>query len=226
MAAELEADRQALRERLIGKHYLGWAHFAFTTLGCLFAIAFALSRLAHLRPAQWLIVPAAFLIANLAEYLGHKGPMHHRRRGLGLVFRRHTLEHHRFFTHQAMAYQHSRDFKLVLFPPVMLLFFLGGIATPIGAAFFILFGANVGWLFVATATGYFLLYEWLHFSYHLPHAHPIAQLPLVVRLRAHHTVHHDPSRMARYHFNISFPICDRLFGTCAPPDSAPPSDSD
>ena len=225
MAFGLEEDREALRQRLIGRRYRGWAHFAFTSLGCLSTIAFAISRLHHVRPAQWLTVPAAFLIANAAEYFGHKGPMHHRRRGLSLVFRRHTLEHHRFFTHQAMAFDSTRDFKLVLFPPVMLLFFLGGIATPIGVACFVLFGANVGWLFVATATGYFLCYEWLHFSYHLPHAHPIAQLPLVVRLRRHHTLHHDPSRMARYHFNITFPICDRLFGTCAAPEPGSP-DSD
>ena len=38
-------------------------------------------------------------------------------------------------------------------------------------------------------------------------------LPFMAALRRHHTLHHDPARMGRYHFNISFPVCDRLFGT-------------
>ena len=33
------------------------------------------------------------------------------------------------------------------------------------------------------------------------------------RLRRLHTVHHDVSRMTRCNFNITFPICDRLYGT-------------
>ena len=48
-----------------------------------------------------------------------------------------------------MSYESSRDFKMVLFPPVMLLFFLGGMATPIALILFLLFTPNVGWLFVA-----------------------------------------------------------------------------
>ncbi len=89
------------------------------------------------------MIPIAFLIANLVEYLGHRGPMHRMKRGLGVIFRRHTLEHHHFFTDQQMSYESSRDFKAVLFPPVMLLFFIGGIATPIGLALFLLISPNV-----------------------------------------------------------------------------------
>jgi hypothetical protein len=223
---ELTRDRQALRAKLVGPRYLGWAHFAFTSLGSLLVIALAISRVHRVRPLEWLTLPVAFLVANAAEYFGHKGPMHHRTRGLGLVFQRHTLEHHRFFTDRAMAYEGTRDFKLVLFPPVMLLFFLGAIATPLGLAAFFLFGATVGWLFVAVAMGYFLSYEWLHFSYHLPIAHPLARLPAIAALRRHHTVHHDPRRMAAYHFNITFPIFDWLLKTRVPKsDAVAPSDT-
>jgi hypothetical protein len=213
---DVATERAQLRARLIGPRYLGYAHLAFTSLGSLSVVLFALFRLHQVRAAEWLTVPVAFLVANAAEYFGHKGPMHHRRRGLGLVFRRHTLEHHRFFTDEAMAFEGTRDFKLVLFPPVMLLFFLGGIATPIALLARVTLGANVAWLFVAVGVGYFLTYEWLHFAYHLPASHPVARLPLVAALAHHHTVHHDPSRMARFHFNITFPIFDRLLGTMAP----------
>lgn len=214
MAPEaLESCRAALRAQKIGPRYRGWAHLAFTSLGALSAIAFAASRVHAIRPLEWLTLPAGFLIANAAEYFGHRGPMHHRTRGLALVFQRHTLEHHRFFTEEAMGFDSSRDFKLVLFPPVMLLFFLGGIAAPLGLAAGALVSANVGWLFAAVALGYFLTYEWLHFAYHLPDGHPLRRVRALEWLRRHHAAHHDPRRMARAHFNITFPLCDWLFGT-------------
>jgi len=39
-------------------------------------------------------------------------------RGLALLFERHTEQHHRFFTDEAMSYEGRRDYKMVLFPPV------------------------------------------------------------------------------------------------------------
>ena len=219
--ADLARDREALRARLIGRHYVGWAHFAFTSLASLAAVGFAIAHVHRVRPLEWLTLPVGFLVANAAEYFGHRGPMHHRRAGLSLVFQRHTLEHHRFFTHEAMAFEGTRDFKLVLFPPVMLVFFLGGIATPLALLAFCLFGTNVAWLFVAIAVGYYLTYEWLHFSYHLPATHPLSRLPAIAALRRHHTAHHDPALMARANFNITFPIFDRLLGTTSAPTVLP-----
>ena len=162
---------------------------------------------------ELLTVPVSFLIANLAEYFGHKGPMHRKAAGLGIVFRRHTLEHHHFFTHQAMSFESTRDFKMVLFPPVLLIFFLGGIATPLGALAFLLLTPNCGWLFVTTAMAYFLSYEWLHFSYHLPDGHWLSRTRVLARLRKHHTHHHDLALMGKWNFNITFPICDAVMGT-------------
>ena len=209
----VELFRTTYRAREIGPHYSGWLHFAFTSIGSLSAIGFALSRLAEPSVLEWLTVPATFVVANFGEYFGHRGPMHHRRRGLGLLFQRHTLQHHRFFTADAMTCESTRDFKMVLFPPVMLLFFLGALAAPIGLGLFALFGSNVGWLFVATAVAYFLSYEWLHFAYHQPPASAIGRLPGLAALRRHHAVHHDPRRMQRWNFNITFPIADRVMGT-------------
>ena len=121
------------------------------------AIGFSLSRLEAVRPLEWLTVPAVFLFGNVVEFLGHRGPMHHRQRGLRLLFQRHTEQHHRFFTHEALAYESARDVKMVLFPPVLLLFFLGAIATPLAALCFALVSPSVGWLFAASAVGYYLI---------------------------------------------------------------------
>lgn len=220
---EAGADyREEFRKVAIGSSYSGWGHFAFTTVGSLATIAFAASRLSGVRAWEWALTPLFLLIANLAEYFGHKGPMHHRRKGLGLLFQRHTLQHHRFFTQRNMSCDSSRDFKIVLFPPVMLAFFIGGIATPIGTAFYFLVSPNAGFLFAVVGIAYFLLYEWLHFAYHQPAESVLARLPGVSWLREHHRMHHDPTLMTRWNFNLTFPIGDLLMGTCyrKPEDAA------
>lgn len=213
LPASVVRFREGIRPQAIGRHYQGWAHFAFTSVGSLAVIGFAISRVSAPTWREWLMIPAAFLIANAAEYFAHRGAMHRRLRGLRLIYKRHTQEHHHFFTHEAMGFEGTRDFKMVLFPPIMLVFFLGGIATPIAALCFWLLSANCGWLFMAIGLAYFLTYEWLHFSYHLPNGHWIARLPLMARLRRHHTHHHNLSLMGKWNFNITFPIYDTVMGT-------------
>jgi sterol desaturase/sphingolipid hydroxylase (fatty acid hydroxylase superfamily) len=95
----------------------------------------------------------------------------------------------------------------------MLFFFLGVVAAPVGGLLFLVASPNVAWLYVATAISYFLCYEWLHFAYHQPPQGLIGRLPFVAVLRRHHMRHHDPSLMSRWNFNITFPICDAVFGT-------------
>jgi hypothetical protein len=209
------AFRRAHRERHIGPRYRGWAHLAVTSVGSIAAITFAAIQVDRPSLLELASVPLFFLIANLGEYLGHRGPMHHRRKGMAILFERHTRQHHRFYTHEAMAAESHVDFQMVLFPPVMLIFFLGFLALPIGALLHVLVSPNVGWLFAATAVSYFLTYEWLHFAYHLPADGRIGRNPIVRRLRRHHAIHHDPRRMTHGNFNITFPIADWLFGTIA-----------
>jgi hypothetical protein len=205
--------REEYRTHEIGPRYRGWLHFGFTTIGSLAVLAFAVSRVSGAAPLEWLTVPVAFLFANFAEYLGHRGPMHHRRRPLRILFERHTKQHHQFFTHEAMAYESSRDFKMVLFPPAMLVFFLGGVAAPLAGLLFLVAGANVAWLFVAVAIAYFLTYEWLHFAYHLDERSFVGGSILFRSLRRHHQRHHDKALMGHWNFNITFPIADLVFGT-------------
>jgi hypothetical protein len=211
--SDVQTFRREYRERHISPRYSGLLHFAFTSVGSLAVVALALGQVRDLHPVELLTVPVTFLFANYVEYRGHKGPMHRSTRGLGLLFERHTAQHHRFFTDEAMSYESRRDYKMVLFPPVMLLTFLGAIAAPVGGILFLIASRNVAWLYVATAMGYFLSYEWLHFSHHLPERSWIARRHVLRKLRAHHQRHHDPAAMTACNFNITFPICDALFGT-------------
>jgi len=210
---EVSRFRREYRETSIGPHYRGWLHFGFTTTGSLLAIGVAASRLHGVTALEWLTLPLGFVVANVVEYLAHKGPMHRPRAGLGFLYQRHTREHHHFFTHDAMECESSRDFKMVLFPPALLFFFLGMITAPIALMLGALFSANVGWLFVLLGASYFLTYEWLHFSYHQPSDSAIGRLGVVRALRRHHQAHHDKALMGKWNFNITFPISDRLFGT-------------
>ena len=76
--------------------------------------------------------------------------MHYPTRGLRLVYERHTRQHHRFLTDNAL--------------PAWLL--LARLATP-----------NVAWLFVAVSLGYFLNYEFLHLSSQRPTSLRFRQSP-------------------------------------------------
>lgn len=207
--------REAYRKEKIGRLYSGPAHFLFTTTVSLAVVGYCIGRVTAVRWWELLVVPFTFLFANFAEYAGHRYSMH-RPRFPRFVYRRHTLEHHHFFTDTEMAYDSTRDWKAVLFPPQVILFFLGGFGLPMGLLLTFATTANVAWLFVATAIGYFITYEFLHFAYHMEEASWVGRLGIVRRLRQHHTRHHDPTLMGKYNFNITFPIFDWVFGTNAP----------
>jgi hypothetical protein len=202
------------RGRNIGPRYSGWLHFATTTVGAAAVIGFCAWQIDSPTALELAMIPLIFLFANIVEYLGHRGPMHHRGKALAILFDRHSQQHHRFYTHDAMESESHRDFQMVLFPPVMLAFFLGGVA-PLGYALAKVTTANIGYLFVATGFSYFLLYEWMHWAYHQPLATRIGGSRLIARLRRHHLIHHDIEQMTSVNFNITFPIGDWIFGTTA-----------
>jgi hypothetical protein len=219
MDAAMEAGQQvhAYRERYRREHvpagYRGGWHLVFTFgLGSAALVA-CLLQLEDVQPLEWLAVPVTALYANLAEYWGHRGPMHHLRRGLGLVYERHTRQHHRFFTASTMTLDTLRDLRAVLFPPVLMTFFLAAFALPVALLLATFTTDNLGWLFAATSLAYFLNYEILHLAYHLPRRYAVARWPIVGRLRRLHETHHDPALMSQHNFNISYPLGDWLFGT-------------
>jgi hypothetical protein len=216
-ADAVAAYREQYRQEHVPPGYQGWRHLLFTFGIGGAAMAGAILQLDQVRPLEWLAIPLTFLYTNFAEYWGHRGPMHHLKRGLRLVYERHTRQHHRFFTDQRMELDGLRDLRAVLFPPVLMIFFFAAFALPVGFALAWVASPNVAWLYVATSLGYFLNYEFLHMAYHLPASHPVARWPLVGRLKGLHQAHHDPRLMAHYNFNITYPIFDVVFGTLRRP---------
>ncbi len=211
--AAAQAYREDYRREHVPLRYKGWLHLAFTFGVGGTALVSCVMRLEQVTPFEWLTLPLTFLYANLVEYWGHRGPMHHLTHGLRLVYERHTRQHHRFFTDEAMPIDGLRDLRAVLFPPVLMTFFITAFALPAGLLLAWIATPNVAWLFVATSLGYFLNYEFLHLAYHLPPSHPIARWRLIRQLKPLHQVHHDPTQMAHCNFNITYPIGDALFRT-------------
>ncbi|HCV21617.1 MAG TPA: fatty acid hydroxylase, partial [Gammaproteobacteria bacterium] len=73
--------------------------------------------------------------------------------------------------------------------------------------------ANVGWLFISTTTGIYLIYEFMHFCCHVDESWFVRNMPLVNTIRRHHTAHHNSRLMMEKNMNLTFPISDWLFGT-------------
>ena len=209
----VERFRAEYRATEIPAGYDGRGHLAFTFGVGTLAMVACLAMLQDVKPLEWLAVPLALAYANLAEYLGHRFPMHRPFRGQGQVYKRHAGQHHRFFNHDSMPLGGRRDLRAVLFPPVLVVFFFGVFATPVWFLLAWLVSRNVAWLFLASGVFYYVHYEFLHLAYHLPPDHPIARLGLVRRLQWLHRGHHDPALMTKRNFNITWPLCDWLFGT-------------
>lgn len=213
MAKNTSAYRDEYRSENISAGYSAIRHMLFNAAIGLSFIAWATSQLDTVTVLEWFAIPLTFLYANFAEYLGHRYPMHNPLPGLSTIYRRHAKEHHRFFVADYMAFDEPRDVKAVLFPPTLVLFFASVFGVPMWFLVSWLWSSNAAWLFVLTGAGYFLNYEVLHTIYHLPEQSRIRQLPIIDRLSIWHTVHHQPELMRHYNFNITYPICDLLFGT-------------
>ena len=208
--AEFRADFQ--RARVPG-YYSGTVHLLLT-VGASFAVAvYCLFQLQDVRPLEWLTIPVTFLYANLTEYVAHRYPMHRPFRGLRRIFAGHTLDHHYYYTHEAMELHGMRDLAIILFPPIMLLFMFGVFGFPVAYLLGVWISPNVGYLFLAVAMGYYFNYELFHLAYHMPKTSWVGGLPVMERLRVNHMRHHDTKLMSSYCFNITYPICDFIFGT-------------
>jgi sterol desaturase/sphingolipid hydroxylase (fatty acid hydroxylase superfamily) len=178
------------------------------------AVAFAAATLERPSAAEWAVVPAAFLVANIAEWALHRYVMHVPRVPGRVIYERHTLTHHALFTPGRMAVTSPRELRFVLMPALALPAMLVAVA-PLIAAVALAVSPNAARILTLVLVGYYLLYEALHTAYHLPESSAIGRTRLVRALRRHHATHHDPRAMSDTNFNITFPIADALFGTRA-----------
>ncbi|MCH2555926.1 MAG: sterol desaturase family protein [Alcanivorax sp.] len=192
--------------------YRGEMHLAFTLIFTFGVILFCATRLHDTSWSEWLFVVVPMLVfGNWAEWAGHRYLLHSPRSLLKSAYKRHVATHHQFFSHQTLDYHGQRDWRALLFPPFAPVLFVGA-AVPPALLLGMLWSANAGYIAVLTMAAYFLMYEGLHTLSHLEH--PILdRLPLVNTVRRMHVLHHNPDFMHTHNFNLTFPLCDALFGT-------------
>lgn len=200
--------------------YSGFGHGA-RILG--FGLAVIVAAIAGLR-APLTVAEIAILIPvligwNLLEWYGHRA-LHRPGKGAlaRALYQRHTLTHHRFFTHESMALRDSRDLKIVFFPhfalPLLTL-----LALPALLLVGLLWSINAALVALIALVAIYLIFEALHLCAHLPQASRVARLPGIRVMCEHHRRHHDPRIMMDRNMNFTFPLADWLLGALARRDS-------
>ena len=205
------ARRDELRARVVAEipgWYSPWLHLAFPSLVGIGVIVTCLLLLRDVRPLELLAIPATFLLLNAGEWRIHRDMLHKRTPPLGVLYDRHTPQHHMIFVTDDMAIRSPREFYLVLIPAYGII--AAGLgALPIPLVLWLAFGLrNAALLFMVMTMGYVVLYEWLHLSYHAPADSFVGRLRLIQRLRRHHAVHHAPELMQKWNFNVTIPLWD------------------
>jgi len=218
-------DTEAFREEFratIPTSYRGMGHAArILAFGVAVIVAALAGLAAPLQVVDFALVIPVLVGWNLLEWYGHRA-LH--RPGTGplarALYQRHTLTHHRFFTHEAMALRDNRDLRIVFFPPFALPL-LTLLALPGLLLVGLLWSRNAALLGLITVVAVYLLFETMHLCAHLPEGSAAARLPGIRAMCEHHRRHHDPRVMMSANMNFTFPLADWLLGDRARPASSP-----
>lgn len=198
-------------QRGIGRRYHGGLHALWILTLSLGGAGWALAQ------AGWgwstgLSLWAALLVGHFGEWWLHKNVLHRRRPGVGMLWHRHTVEHHHYFTAEAMPVYAHREYRIVLFPPyaVLLLALIHAASAGLWSQFF---GPAAGYGYFAGGLLHYLAYEVFHFAAHLPDRPWLRRLPLINTVRRHHREHHRHEAMSRHNFNLTPPFADWCLGS-------------
>ncbi len=192
--------------------YRGEMHLAFTLTFTISVIWYCASQLGTTAWQEWVYVMVPmFLFGNWAEWAAHRYLLHSPNSLLKMAYKRHVATHHQFFSHKTLDYHGHRDWRALLFPPFAPVMFVMA-ALPAAITLGVLWTENAGYIAMMTMAGYFLMYEGLHTLSHIEHP-LLDRLPLVNTVRRMHVLHHNPDFMHTRNFNLTFPLCDALFGT-------------
>jgi hypothetical protein len=204
------AERDRIRGEAMAsrsRSYSPWLHLSATSIFGLAAIVAAATLLHGVRWWELALSGALLVLSNAAEWRIHRDVLHKRSPRLGLLYDRHTPEHHMIFITDDMAIRGVREFALVLIPAYGIMVIFAAL-TPLYGTLWLLGLHNLAALFCIVTMGYVVSYEWLHLSFHLPPDSRVGSLGVVRLLRRHHAIHHDPRLMQRWNFNVTVPLWD------------------
>jgi hypothetical protein len=210
------SQRQAAFRITYRKHISPWYHGWFHILSVL-AIGFttswyAIGQISNASLAEWLVVPATFLLGNFAEYWIHRTIMHRPIKGFKVIYKLHALTHHQFLDDPEPFFDSHRDFYINFFPPYALVGVIALAAVP-AALLYAVWSANAAWFFICTTIAVYINYETFHYLSHIRDDRLIRYIPFLNTIRRHHLAHHRLAVMADINFNATYPIADWIFGT-------------
>ncbi|WP_444898795.1 sterol desaturase family protein [Microbulbifer sp. VAAC004] len=204
--------RAGYRARVKGRYH-GWLHLmGILAIGAGVCI-YCMFQLDLLKTWELLVIPAGTVIYNFSEYASHRWAGHKKIRIAGLFYRRHTGDHHSFFSPPLFSIDSTRDWRIVLFPTYLTATLALVIAPILGYFFSILFSMNAGYLLIVTMVVNHLGYELLHLGYHQPQNHWFHRVPVLRELAQLHRIHHQRKWMNECNFNLTIPLFDLLLGT-------------
>jgi hypothetical protein len=215
VAVAEDDGRETLRAKVVAetpRWYSPWLHLAFPSLVALGMLALAVGLIRDLSLWQLAFAVPVWVLANAVEWRAHRYVLHRRRFPFEVLFDRHTPLHHRLFLTEDMAIRSPLEFRLVLVPAFGVLA-IAAIAFPGGLVLALIGQRNLACVWMVTTAAYFVSYELLHLSYHLPPESFVGRFWLVRVLRRHHALHHHPERMQRWKFNVTVPLWDWVRGT-------------
>jgi hypothetical protein len=211
-----DQDRERRREELLASIPAGYSyklHLALPSLmtGAISAVAIAMIH--RLRAVELLMIPAMFVLSNAGEWVAHRYLLHKRLPWfLGEIYVRHELEHHQVYVARDMAMRHPRELQMILIPAYGVLVLLASV-VPYALLAALFLSLNCAMLVIICSLVYFIVYEWLHLSYHLPADSRVGRNRVIAHLRRLHQTHHDPRLMKRFNFNVTVGLFDRINGT-------------
>lgn len=211
----------------ISPRYNGYLHMAF--VACV-GVAFIVYQLGSMGPFHWyhgVGLLATLVLWNFTEYFIHINLGHRKKRWAAMFYKRHTGDHHSFFTETWLVPQSHKDWRVTLFPAWLVLV-TGTLASLGGALLAWLTAPEWGHLFAAGLMIGYLAYEFFHFCDHLPQGHALVKLPWIGHMRHLHKLHHRRDLMRTHNFNLTFPLADWVMGTFywAPPEACQPEQAD
>lgn len=210
--AQWEARRAELVKKGVPAGYRPWLHLLLPSLVALVTLVAAITAIHELRAVELWTIPITYVAALGFEWRAHKDILHRRLPILSELYERHERTHHVIYTADEMAMRSQQEWMLVLMPWFAIVLIIA-LLLPVVALVTWLSNRNCAMLSLCTSVLFFLQYEWMHLSYHLPADHKVARLWLIRVCGALHTSHHDPRNMKRWNFNVTIPLFDWLHGT-------------
>lgn len=195
----------------IGRWYNGYLHMAFVALFGISFIGYQISNL-NIRWFHALGLAAGLVLWNLMEYAGHRRLGHEKRRIATMFYKRHTGDHHSFFSDTSLVPESHKDWRVTLFP-AWLVVVMSLVATVLGLIVTWAFGEEWGTVLSGSLMIGYLAYEFFHFCDHLPSQHFLVKLPWIGHMRQLHRLHHRRDLMHTRNFNVTFPLMDWVMGT-------------